>query len=230
MATARGTSACTAWPTARRFVRLPRGRGPSRHLQFSPDGRYLIAAYAVRGAGWHFTLWDIGGDKAPRKLFEAADRFFHFSADGRRVAIRLSESAVGLYDPATGELRKRLTVGSLGDVGEFHPDGRRLVLFDKSPRTLRLLDVESGEEVWSHSFEAEIDSVAWRGDGRLLAASGSDHRIYVWDMAANRLQSVLEGHQNTVVGLQFTHAGSLLISSSWDGGCGSGIRSAAPTW
>ena len=36
-------------------------------------------------------------------------------------------------------------------------------------------------------------------------------------MAANRLQSVLEGHQNTVVGLQFTHAGSLLISSSWDG-------------
>ena len=59
--------------------------------------------------------------------------------------------------------------------------------------------------------------MAWRGDGRLFAASGSDHRIYVWDMAANRLQSVLEGHQNTVVGLQFTHAGSLLISSSWDG-------------
>ena len=48
---------------------------------------------------------------------------------GRRAAIRLSETTVGLYDPATGEL-KRLTVGSLGDVGEFHPDGRRLVLFD----------------------------------------------------------------------------------------------------
>src|SRR5262249_17398857 len=28
---------------------------------------------------------------------------------------------------------------------------------------------------------------------------------------------VLEGHQNTVVGLQFTHAGNLLVSSSRDG-------------
>src|SRR5262249_59219495 len=73
------------------------------------------------------------------------------------------------------------------------------------------------EEVWSHSFEAEIEEVAWRGDGRLLAVSGSDHRIYVWDTDANRLQSVLEGHQNTVVLLQFTHEGSLLISSAWDG-------------
>ena len=30
----------------------------------------------------------------------------------------LSDSAVGLYDPATGELRKRLTVGSLRDIGD----------------------------------------------------------------------------------------------------------------
>ena len=36
-------------------------------------------------------------------------------------------------------------------------------------------------------------------------------------MAADRLQSVLEGHQNSVIGLQFTHEGGLLISSSWDG-------------
>ena len=62
-----------------------------------------------------------------------------------------------------------------------------------------------------------MEGVAWRGDGRLFAASGADHRIYVWDIAANRLQAVLEGHQNSVVGLQFTHEGGLLLSSSWDG-------------
>jgi WD40 repeat protein len=36
-------------------------------------------------------------------------------------------------------------------------------------------------------------------------------------MVTDRLQSVLEGHQNNVVGLRFTQAGSLLISSAWDG-------------
>src|SRR5262249_44954075 len=42
----------------REIVRLPKGVGPSRHLMFSPDGRYLIAAYAVRGH-WSNDLWDI---------------------------------------------------------------------------------------------------------------------------------------------------------------------------
>jgi hypothetical protein len=194
------------------IVRLPRGRGPSRRLQFSPDGRFLVSAYLLRGVGWYHTLWDIGGEKAPGKVMELGNVPIRFSPDGDRVAIWLSDNALGLYDPATGELRTRLTVAPMHGVGSFHPDGRRLVLYDKSPRTLRLLDAERGEEVWSHSFEAEIwnSGMAWRGDGRLLAASGSDHRIYVWDMAANRLQSVLEGHQNAVVDLQFTYAGSLL--------------------
>src|SRR5262249_26298096 len=143
--------------------------------------------------------------------------YFNFSADGRRFASRLSWTAIGLYDPATGKLSKQLAVAPLSDVVGFHPDGQRLMVRASSPGTLRLIDIERGQEIWSHSFEAGIGPVVWRGDGRLFATPGSDHRIYVWDMAANRLQSVLEGHQNTIVRLQFTHAGGLLISSSWDG-------------
>ena len=59
---------------------------------------------------------------------ELGDVPIHFSADGRRVAIGLSETTVGVYDPATGELRKRLTVAPMDDVAGFHPDGRRLML------------------------------------------------------------------------------------------------------
>src|SRR5262249_55142525 len=140
-----------------------------------------------------------------------------FLADGGRIASRLSETTIGLYDTATGELGKCLTVAPVFDLKDSPPDGRQLMLRDLSLRTLRLIDIERGEEVWSHTFEAEMGGTAWRGDGRLFAAAGSDHRIYVWDMTTDRLQSVLEGHQNTVVGLQFTHAGNLLVSSSWDG-------------
>src|SRR4029077_2071265 len=125
------------------------------------------------------------------------------------IASRLSETTIGLYDPATGKLSKRLTLAT-HSVDGFHPDSRRLMVH-ASPRTLRLIDIERGEEVWSHSFEVDMGAVTWRGDGRLFAASGTDHRIYVWDMATNRLQSVLEGHQNSVVGHQFTHEGCLLI-------------------
>jgi eukaryotic-like serine/threonine-protein kinase len=197
-------------------VRLPRDKGPTRRLEFSPDGQYLIAAYADRNH-WSYVLWDISRRDAPKKVMDRGDESLLFSPDSRRVAVALSDTVVGLFDPSTGALSKRLTVGPVRGVGAFHPDGRSLVLFDKSRRTLRLLDIERGEQLWSCSFDSEIEGVAWRGDGRLLAASGNDHRIYVWDAHANRLQSVLEGHQNSVVKLQFTHSGSLLISSSWDG-------------
>src|SRR5262249_4294233 len=146
----------------REILRLPSGGGPNLRLVFSPDGRYLSAVYAVRGHA--HILWDLGGDGPPRKVMDQGKNIPYFSADCRRFAIRLSESAVGLYDPATGELWKRLTVAPQRSVREFHPDGRRLVLLDQSPRTLRLIDIEREEEVWSHSFEAEIEDVAWRGD------------------------------------------------------------------
>ena len=63
----------------------------------------------------------------------------------------------------------------------------------------------------------ESRGATWRGDGRLFAAPGSDQGIYVWDLVHDRLQSVLEGHQNSVFRLQFTPAGDLLLTSSWDG-------------
>jgi eukaryotic-like serine/threonine-protein kinase len=200
----------------RELVRLPRAAGPNRRLEFSPDGRYLVAAHLARG-DWAYVLWDIGRGGAPRKVLELGNNQMHFSADGRRVAVALSRTAIGVYDPPTGELRARLAVAPVSGLGGFHPDGRRLMVISWPDRALRLLDIERGEEVWSHAFEAEIFAVSWRADGRLLAASGRDHRIYVWDMAADRLQSILEGHQNDAVRLQFTPAGDLLISSSWDG-------------
>ncbi len=129
----------------------------------------------------------------------------------------MSETTIGLFNPATGDLINRLTVAPHSGLAGFHPDSRRLMVHAASARTLRLIEIERGEEVWSHSFEVDMGAVAWRGDGKLFAASGNDHRIYVWDTAANRLQSVLEGHQNSVIVLRFTHDGSLLISSSWDG-------------
>jgi WD40 repeat protein len=148
---------------------------------------------------------------------EHGDAPFHFSADERRMATQPSENTVEVYDLATFAQWKRIPVTPGMEMDGFHPDGRRLMFKDPSLRKLRLIDIERSGETWSHVFETEVGGVVWRGDGRLFAVSGADHRIYVWDPTGDRLQSVLEGHQNTVVGLHFTHAGDLLLSTSWDG-------------
>jgi WD40 repeat protein len=204
----------------REVLRLPKGEGPNRAVYFSPDGRCLVAAYAVLGLArghWSYVLWEIGRDGPPKKLMEHGDAPFHFSADGRWMATQVSDNTIGVYDLATFTQGMKLSVAPGMEMDGFHPDGRRLMFKNAPLRKLQLVDIARGKETWSHVFEAEVGGVIWRGDERLFAVGGGDHRIYVWDPISDRLQSVLEGHQNTVVGLHFTHAGDLLLSTSWDG-------------
>ena len=57
-----------------------------------------------------------------------------------------------------------------------------------------------------------MNDLAWRGDGRLLAAACVT-KIQVWDMDSGALLSVLDGHQSAGIGVAFSHGGDLLASS-----------------
>ena len=59
--------------------------------------------------------------------------------------------------------------------------------------------------------------VAWHPDGERLAVAGSDPRIQIWNVAANRKVATLEGHAQLVSELTFHPEGGLLASHAWDG-------------
>jgi WD40 repeat protein/tetratricopeptide (TPR) repeat protein len=81
-----------------------------------------------------------------------------------------------------------------------------------------VLDIETGKEVCPpYEHDQEVVSMAWRSDGRLLAAACTDQRIYVWNHVERRLQSVLEGHAGLGIVIKFSNAGDFLISTGWDG-------------
>ena len=58
---------------------------------------------------------------------------------------------------------------------------------------------------------------AWHPEGHLLAVVGSDARITIWDIPANRLHRVLEGFKNSLTEITFNHAGDMLASTGWEG-------------
>jgi WD40 repeat protein len=62
-----------------------------------------------------------------------------------------------------------------------------------------------------------VRAVAWRPDGRLLAAACGDFNIHVWDVDRQRSVAVLEGHEAEPTEVAFHPDGHLLVSTGWDG-------------
>jgi WD40 repeat protein len=187
-------------------------------LKFSPDGNWLQLAHNVTGRSDSVALWELLDGKVGRKV--ALEHWCDFSADSRLVAGVRTDESVGVYETASGRPVKRIAKGmGITAGGVFRPDGRQLAAYVKSdPNAVVILDLETGKEVvrYDHPTIAE-SGPAWTAEGQLLACPRADQRIYVWNQAKRRPQSVLEGHTSLGIYACFSHASDFLISTSWDG-------------
>jgi hypothetical protein len=190
----------------------------SEGMAFSREGRFLIVSYAARGEDRPHCVWDL--ERHPPVPILSLERrsWADFSHDSRRLAVVMGDGSIALYELPSGHLHRRLQPGPLPVPSHLrlHPNGRLLAIPSLDANSVRVLDLEQGGTVWEVPLVAPGRRVAWRGDDRLLAIGCEDHRIYVWDAEKRQLQSVLEGHTNSIVDLQFTPSGDALLSSVWD--------------
>src|SRR4030095_14529186 len=89
-----------------------------------------------------------------------------------------------------GALRR--VIGDVGDRGVvFSPDGRTLTAAGfHMDKLVALWDVRSGKRLrtFAGKKEWEADATAISPDGRLLASTGTDRQILVWDIATANLR------------------------------------------
>jgi WD40 repeat protein len=204
---------------------------PALSFALSPNGRMVAS---IEG-GSSVTLWDTETRQAKRTFVEVSDgedsRNAHnrfvldvsrvlavaFSPDGRTLAAGTEENEITLWDPRTGEIRKRLAdhedaVSSIA----ISPDGKTLAS-GSDDQTARLWDVQTGaqKEVLTHD-RGPVVSVALSVDGRTLAsASGND--VLLWDALTGTLKRKLAAHRAHVNAVVFSSDGRTLASASDDG-------------
>jgi WD40 repeat protein len=209
----RGFISIRSLPGDQEIRRIVSGPVLEKYLYFSPDGRFLLGL----GDGYTLRLWRVGDGKQALRDELPGCRGHAFSPDGRTLAVGQQEGIL-CFDLATGQevLRWRLP-GSAWTLA-FHPDNGKLAVGYSGSSVASVYDAARGALLTDLPVGAMRGQVvAWHPDGERLAVAGSNPRIQIWNVAANRKVAILEGHVQVVTELTFHPEGALLASHSWDG-------------
>src|SRR5438132_5183696 len=132
--------------------------------------------------------------------------------------IATAADGVRLYDARTGTLLR--AIGDAGDRGTaFSADGRTLAAAGfHMDKLVGIYDVQTGKRLQSLAgdTEWETDALAFSPDGKLLASTGVDKQILVWELATGMLRHQLADQPFRVTALAFSPDSATLASGGGD--------------
>jgi WD40 repeat protein len=188
-------------------------------VDLSSDGQWLVSATGTKREDGALTLWNVKTGQLHRRLQgpPAVPLGVRFAPDGSWLASHGDADKIQVWEIPSGRLLR--TFEAPGPVSSLavHPEGTMLAYGSKEQVYLR--DVQTGEVRHTlTSFKSTPESLAFSGDGKLLASAtlqGGD--VSVWDVATGKhLKSLVGGGQATCVAfapgkrplLAFGHTGT----------------------
>ena len=178
-------------------TRLVRWRDDERGLEFLALDSTNVTEVALAGTGEKIRDIVYDGFSADRKTFYATDRL----------------SRVGIWDLATGRLKKWFQSPAPPiSTSAISPDGRWLALASVPEKFIRLYDLESGRETQFHGHLDTVRGLDFSPDGATLASGSLDGTIRLWNVTNGAALGVLPGHMEEATGVAFSPDGRTLAS------------------
>ncbi len=203
--------------------------GGAEGVAYSSDGS-MIASGGDGDAGTVEVLR--ASDGSPLGTIEVGGggiRSVDFNPEGDIVA---AGTLVNGYPPGGITEVRRVSDGSLlftlgGCFVDISPNGTAVA--GGGGGVNRYISVESlpgGQGIASFYHGAYISDIAWTPDGSLLASSGSNNEVRLWNVEQETLIRTFAPHDNDVSSIAFSPDGTLLAAGEggWDESAGSAIR------
>ncbi len=180
------------------------------HLHLTPDGKSLavVGSQGVR-------RWALGDPVQPRagdliKGFRAT-----LSANGQVLATL--DKRLRFLDYRTGKLLREAEGPRDGSLLCFSPDGKTLAIGCQK-EVIRLYDARTLEEraVLRGGGVQAITRMVFSPDSQLLASSGMDWRVQVWEVASGQLRRQILRKESMMDAIAFSGSGRYLALGGMD--------------
>ena len=137
-----------------------------------------------------------------------------FSRDGKTLLAAGKDGAVRLWDVVNGTLRRKLFPGITVAGMALSPDGHTLTIVGSN--LLQFWNLTKGVQDDTRRIVGQLQCVAYRRDGKLLATGSQAGLVTLWNPATREETQNLRGHTRAVTELAFSPDGQLLATASQD--------------
>jgi serine/threonine protein kinase len=208
-----------AWYLLRRLChaerRTLRGhKGRVYQVNFSPDGHTLVSC----GQDGTVRFWNAATGQ-PLRTIPASNHMGEvnsaaFSPDGRTLVTGSDDGKVRLWDAETCALQATIPAHQGAAGVRFTPNGRRLVSGGMQDHLVKLWDLAPPRQAASvKASEADLETGAFSPDGKILATTGVDGHVRLWNLADLSPRSCfLVQPREPVYGLAFSADGIRLAT------------------
>ncbi|MCE6995177.1 protein kinase [Saccharothrix sp. S26] len=195
-----------------RVAHLKGHTGEVNSLAFAPGGGLL----ASTGMDATVRLWDTA-TWAAREVFTAAEAGLSsvaFTPSGSAVVAGAVGSSVYSWDLATRDLITQYAAGSVTTFAvAMTADGRTLLTSDSAG----VITVWAYQRTTLGPRDAVLLGTAFQPGGSLLATTGGNGVVRLWDHRDSRLVHEVKGHGDDVYDVAFSPDGTELVTVAEDG-------------
>lgn len=182
-------------------------------LAISPDGKTLIS----EGPPFIILARDIRTGKQTLVFRGHTNRVFQaiFMADGKALVTASGDGSIRLWDTVTGKPRPVPITNELIYGIAVAPDGKRLA-YAGGHKQVCLLEIDTGKQSWSYSYDHRLYSVAFSLAGKVVAAS-TDGAVHLLDTTTGKLHKTLKvASDGPVLGVLSSPDGKTIAAASDD--------------